>query len=91
MSNTIINVQVLKLKEINNSVPFYHRYLLLHSPLSYSDEYSGRDSSEERSKRRARKSAKNRKSGRERSVSATRPRVHIGGTGIEESNRSVSS
>lgn len=92
MSNTIINAQVLKLEEINNSVPFYHRYLLLHSPLTlYSDEYSGRDSSEERSKRQARrdKREKNRKSGRERSVSATRPRVHIGGTGIEESNRLI--
>ncbi|CBY20305.1 unnamed protein product [Oikopleura dioica] len=47
-----------------------------------SDEYSGRDSSEERSGRARRRRSK--KTGRDRSVSATRPRVGIGGTGIEE-------
>lgn len=54
-----------------------------------SDEYSGRDSSEDRSKRRSRrdKREKSRKSGRERSVSTSRPRVGIGGTGIEENGR----
>jgi len=53
-----------------------------------SDEYSGRDSSEDRSKRRSRrdKREKSRKSGRERSVSTSRPRVGIGGTGIEETS-----
>ena len=47
-----------------------------------SDEYSGRDSSEERSGRGRRR--RNKKTGRDRSVSATRPRVGIGGTGIED-------
>ena len=56
--------------------------------MTKSDEYSGRDSSEDRSKRRSRrdKREKSRKSGRERSVSTSRPRVGIGGTGIEETS-----